>query len=266
MALHDEFIPMKWDLQCGFGFSTVVSRKFSRPDAICAPAKSLFDQNYRHVNNKFSNTIGFHDLSIFGRARLMGIGSEEDGDTDGDESTHPPPICHPPRRRILTMRRRSKCTTPNVESQGVTGDSRDTEAIDEIATQISRARRIGFRPKDEVITIMSYDRPDGDSEWSPELKPHIEGAMVRYVGKTLYDVVVTRKHVYKGVRPSHKRKSDANEIISSSGTNEGLDEKAPSSGKAKDASMPEDSPVRSDILDSYHKARVEGLPGIILPI
>ena len=105
MALHDEFVQTKWDLQCNFGFTTVIPRKFSKlgsPDAICAPAK------YRHFDRKFCNTVSFKDLSIFGRARLLGIGHEEDDDTDGDESTHPPPICHQPRYRILTMRRRKK--------------------------------------------------------------------------------------------------------------------------------------------------------------
>ena len=106
MALHDEFVPTMWDLQCGFGFTTVVSRKFSKlggPDAICAPAKC------KHYESKIYSTVQHKDLSIFGRARLLGIGNEEDGDTDGhDESTHPPPVCHRPRHRILTMRRGKK--------------------------------------------------------------------------------------------------------------------------------------------------------------
>ena len=82
------------------------------------------------------------------------------------------------------MRRRKKhARKGDTGTQGVTGDSGDAEAIEEIATQISRSRRIGFRPKDEVITITSYDRPDGDSEWSPDLIPQVAGALVRYVGK-----------------------------------------------------------------------------------
>ena len=179
MALHDEFVPTMWDLQCGFGFTTVVSRRFSKllmkehhrsdacvaqsgkPDAICAPAKCrIFDQKI----------YSYKDLSIFGRARLLGIGNEEDVDTDGDESTHSPPVCHHPQHRILTIRRGKKHAKKSDNgTQGVNGDSGDVEAtstasvasvapgrdVEEIATQISRSRRIGFRPKDEVVIITS---------------------------------------------------------------------------------------------------------------
>ena len=78
----------------------------------------------------------------------MGIGNEEDDDTDGDESTHPPPICHQPRRRILTMRRRNKHAQRNDSgTQGVAGDSGDAEAIAEIATQISRTSGSDLRTR-----------------------------------------------------------------------------------------------------------------------
>ena len=62
MALHDEFVPTMWDLQCGFGCTTVVSRKFSKlggPDAICAPAK------HGYYDKKICSTVHFKDLSVF---------------------------------------------------------------------------------------------------------------------------------------------------------------------------------------------------------
>ena len=62
MALHDEFVPTKWDLQCNFGFTTVAPRRFSKlgsPDAICAPAK------YKYLDKKSYNTVSFKDLSVF---------------------------------------------------------------------------------------------------------------------------------------------------------------------------------------------------------
>ena len=256
MALHDEFVQTKWDLQCNFGFTTVPRRfsKLGSPDAICAPA------SFKQCSKRNSNIIDFKDLSVFGRARLLGIGNEEDDDTDDDESTHHSSTCHRLKYRILTVRRRKKhIRTSNVGSHEVEGDSRETEAVEEIAKQVSRSRRIGFRPKDEVITITSYDRPDGSSEWSPSLKPHVPGALVRYVGKRLYDIVVTIKSVYKGVRPSYKRKNDSTLVVSSSGTDEGIGDKAPS---PCDAPLLEKPPVRSDILQAYHDARTKGLPEI----
>ena len=143
MALHDELIPTMWDLQCGFGFTTVGSRKFSRllkkerhrsdacvaqsgkPDAICAPAKCrIFDQKI----------YSYKDLSIFGRARLLGIGNEEDVDTDGDESTHSPPVCHHPQHRILTIRRGKKhAKKSGSDHQGVNGDSGGVECVEELS-------------------------------------------------------------------------------------------------------------------------------------
>ena len=58
--------------------------------------------------NDKNNPYNFYSSNVFCLARFIGICSEEDDNTDGDESTHSPPVGHRPRGRILTMRRKKK--------------------------------------------------------------------------------------------------------------------------------------------------------------
>ena len=117
--------------------------------------------------------------------------------------------------------------------------------------EASKARRVRFRPKDEVITIQFSDvsGPKGDGDNSS------------IVGTELVDIVeVTIRKVYRGIRNIHKSKPGKAKAISSSGKNDGTGVETPSLLPASDASVPDVPFVRSDVLCNYYRARDNGLP------
>ena len=107
------------------------------------------------------------------------------------------------------------------------------------------------------MVLTCYERPEG----LDEDKTLIENAVAGAVGRTgHYDIVVTTKKVYRGVRSIRKAAGEEAEGIASSDNYDGTDVEAPLLFPASSASVPELPFVRRDVLYHYHRARDEGLP------
>ena len=168
--LHDE-------LNCQPSFLTKVTRKTHK----CIRPRFYDSRRKLGECAKNKQNYNFPATSVFCLAHIFGIHEQDHDPSDDDESTHllsngdrrPTHVIHMARQR---KRRTSALALPTRE---VEGDSGVEATAPEADREASKARRVRFRPKDEVITIQFSDvsGPKGDG-----VNPSI-------VGTTLVDIV-----------------------------------------------------------------------------
>ena len=131
-------------------------------------------------------------------AHIFGIFEPDRDPPDDDECTHHSPCDDHRNTHIIHMARQRKRRTGAQKSPTpvVNGDSEVETAAREVEVLASKARRVRFRPKDEVMTI----------SWVDVSGPKGDGDNVSIIGTELVDIVGSKiTNVYKGVRKIHRR-------------------------------------------------------------
>ena len=168
--MHDELI-------CQPSFMTMVTRKTHK----CI--RPGFYDSRRRLGEcaKNNDHYNFRSTSVFCLAHIFGIHEQDHDPSDDDESTHLPSMSDQRPTHVIHMARQRKRRTSaqSLSTQEVEGDSGVVADAPEANREASKARRVRFRPKDEVITIQFSDvsGPKGDG-----VNPSI-------VGTTLVDIV-----------------------------------------------------------------------------
>ena len=240
--LHDE-------LNCQPSFLTKVTRKTHK----CIRPRFYDSRRKLGECAKNKQNYNFPATSVFCLAHIFGIHEQVQDPSDDDESTHSSPCENRRPTHVVRMARQRKRRTraQDLPTPVVEGDSEIEAAAQESVREDSKARRVRFRPKDEVITIQMFDvqGPKGD------------GDNVSIVGTELVEIVeLPMKKVYRGIRQIRKPKPGKAKAISSSGKNDDTDVEVPSLTPSSDASVPDMPFVRSDVLGNYRRARDNGLP------
>ena len=229
--------------RCDPSFLTKITRKFSKRCNRLFYAKAIVKAAVD--KNKYKNMFDFSGKSAFCLARILGIGVTDDDSTDEDVGPHPSSNELRLKPHRVHMARQKKRST--------TLDRPDA----------APEKKVRLASKDEVFIMACYDTTYDASHGSLETDP--KKFIFPATGRNgIYDHMVTiTKSVYRGLRPiKSSQRDEATAINSSTGDNDGADDQAPSLPAESDSSVPDKPFVRSESLESYRRARDQGLPEI----